>query len=262
MAPEQREYVPVDLVQIYAKQGLSDSQIADRLKTQGFSQKQIDDALRVALQQEVGAPRPQPARPPLETPTMEFPAYQPMERPQPRLQHEMPLPRPLPLRAAPQGQPVRAREPAVARHPQARYGVPPERVIPQQNRGAVFLPEAPSPEFVPPTREPLGDITVEEIVEGVVEEKWQELQNRLSNFEKRDLQLESQVNDIRKRIGEIESSIKQREQTLLEKLDSVNESMTGVEGRIGSVEKIFKEFLPELTENVRELSQIVEKSRR
>lgn len=37
--------------------------------------------------------------------------------------------------------------------------------------------------------------------------------------------------------------------------------MTVIEGRIGSMEKVFKEFLPELSKNIRTMADIVEKSK-
>ncbi len=233
-----RVYIPVDLVQKYASEGLNETQIISRLQSQGFPQEHIDKALRIALAQQVrtgeaeGIPEPRevvaPAGPvPL---------------------GEQPLPsRRLPL------------------------GYPPERVVsPAAEAAPVYMeaPEASEAKFTfeergqesYATAEP-GEITVEEIIEGIVAERWAELEDRLSVFEKKDLQLQSQIEDLRKRIDEVQSSIQESEKSLIGKFVEFGESMDGIQGRIGSIEKIFKDFLPELSENIRIMSRIIEKTK-
>jgi hypothetical protein len=43
------------------------------------------------------------------------------------------------------------------------------------------------------------------------------------------------------------------------KMDDFGGSMEGIEGRIGSIEKVFKEVLPELTGNIKTMAEFVEK---
>ena len=49
---------------------------------------------------------------------------------------------------------------------------------------------------------------------------------------------------------------------MLSKMDEFGESMTGIEGRIGSIERVFKDFLPELTTNIRTMSDLVERMKK
>ncbi|MBR9682235.1 MAG: hypothetical protein GOV02_01035, partial [Candidatus Aenigmarchaeota archaeon] len=56
-APGQ-SYVPTDLVQRLASQGMSEPEMISRLRREGFAPSQINDALRSQIKREV-APQPQ-----------------------------------------------------------------------------------------------------------------------------------------------------------------------------------------------------------
>jgi hypothetical protein len=217
-----RIYIPVDLVQKYSSQGMSEQQIVSRLMNEGFDEARINRALQIALRETVRAPPPRE----------EVAGPVPMGERQP-------------------------------------FGYPPERVVPPTEAALVRYEEAPQTRMTFEKQEPeqfqvpeLGEITVEEIVEGVVSEKWEEFEDRLGNFEKKDIQIQGQIDDLRKKIDEINKSMRDREQTLLSKLGEVGESMDTIQGRIGSIEKVFKDFLPELTENIKVMSEIVEKHKK
>ncbi len=218
-----RVYIPVDLVQKYSSQGMNEEQIVAQLKTQGFDEARIIRALQIALREEV-------RRAPESTAEVSGPV--PMGEKQP-------------------------------------FGYPPERIVSPTEPAPVRYAEAPETRMTFERQEPeqfqvpeLGEITVEEIVEGVVAEKWEAFEDRLGNFEKKDIQLQGQIDDIRKKIEEVDKAIKDREQTLVSKLGEFGESMDTIQGRIGSIEKVFKDFLPELTENIKVMSEIVEKHKK
>lgn len=145
-------------------------------------------------------------------------------------------------------------------------GVPPERIMPASTRPVQYS-TAPTEEEMMGGRQPrripesASEITLEEIVEGIVAEHWSEFEDRLSNFEKRDIQLQSQIQDLKKAIGELEGKQTAREADMITRLEGMGESMTGIQGRIGSIEKVFRDFLPQMTENVRTMADVVEKLR-
>jgi hypothetical protein len=221
-------YVPVDLVMSYASQGLSENEIKNRLQGQGFTSDVIDKAMRIALKEEV---------------TSDIP----------RMSTQLPSS-------------VRAPEPMsmqVPRHPMP-LGYPPERLVSPDEPRSIDVQEAAKPFTFEPTEvkqaeSPMGEITIEEIIEGIVEEKWQEFEERLVDYERRDMMLQAQLDDLRKRIKEIETSIGEREKGLASKLDEFGGSVEHIEGRIGSIEKVFKDFLPELSQNIRNMSELVDK---
>jgi hypothetical protein len=92
------------------------------------------------------------------------------------------------------------------------------------------------------------EIIVEELVEGVVEEKWQKVESRLDNMENE--------------ISKVYARVKQAEQRPLpelkdERIDDYSERLEDLEARIGGLEKAFKQFLPALTRNIESLSSMI-----
>ncbi|NOZ82007.1 MAG: hypothetical protein GXO63_02545 [Candidatus Micrarchaeota archaeon] len=209
------EYVPVELVQKLAAQGLSEAEIISQLRKQGFSSSQIDKALTAAIKSKVGGPQPPVERTPPQT--------KPPEPVQPQMPQQIspPLP-PLP----------------------ATQQKPPEIQIPQPT---------------PPKEEVEPQITLEELIEGIVAERWEELEEKLKRFEERDKKLQEQVEELRKRVEEVEKLATESKKTLLGKIEEFDEHVAGIEGRVGSIEKAFKDFLPELTENIRTMQELVER---
>jgi hypothetical protein len=107
----------------------------------------------------------------------------------------------------------------------------------------IKLPEAEEPELI-----------IEELVEGVVEEKWQ----RLSDS----------VNKINSKIEEVRIGFEQVIQRMNEKkggsgkdfgpdIADLSRRLEDLEIRIGGLEKAFKQLLPSLTRNIENLSTMV-----
>lgn len=226
--PVKKVYVPVDLVMSYASQGFSENEIRNRLQGQGFTSDVIDKALKIAVKEQVTS----------DVPMMSGPALPQVRPPEPMAME-------------------------VPRHPMP-LGYPPERLVSPDEPRRVDTQEAAKPFTFEPTEvkqaeSPMGEITVEEIIEGIVEEKWQEFEERLVDYERRDMMLQSQLDDLRKRIKEIEMSIREREKGLSSQLEEFGGSVEHIEGRIGSIEKVFKDFLPELSQNIKNMSDLVDK---
>lgn len=231
-------YIPVDLVLNYAAQGFSEQEITSRLQSQGFAPEYIDRALKMALKERVAS-----------TPGLETP-----QQPQPT------LPQPTEFYGP-------ASEPMISRRPPTPLGYPPERIIPPEEEErppsledvrSSFAYGQPRQQIREP-EPPMQEITIEELIEGIVNERWQEFEERLTDFDKRDLQLQSQIEDLRKKLKEINVVLAERDKGLAGKLDDFGESMENIESRIGSIEKVFKEILPDLTENIKAMSEVVEK---
>lgn len=232
-----QDFIPVDFVHQLAMQGKSEQEMIGILRSRGFSPLQVDRALREALKNQVEA---QPTRSaPIETPTMEMIPAPRQQEPMQRQYQEAPRPQP-------------RQEVETESRPVERTQMPPP---PRALKEADFTFEQKQPEQMPFTEE----ITLEEIIEGVVDEKWQDFEEKLNSFERKDIQLQQQIDDVRKRITELEKSIKERETQLLNNFSDVSETLDTIQGRIGSVEKVFKDFVPELSENVKTISDLVGK---
>ncbi len=266
--PMNKDYSPVDLVERYSSQGMNESQMMLKLKEQGFDSSQINRAIKATLKRKVTEPSgPSISRHPVQ-----------------RKERQMPKPPETPTMQFPRSSGVREPLPPVSRHPEENVtknttprGTPPERITgaPQMARPQISVPqplprEVQSPsqpttftyeqpeEFTLPTG---SEITLEEVVEGIVADKWEEFEHRLVNFEKRDLQLQNQIEDARKRLEDLESRTRDKEEKLIGKFEDFGDSMTNIEGRIGSMERVFKEFIPQLTQNIRTMSNIIEKTK-
>jgi len=226
-------YIPVDLVLNYAAQGFSEQEIMSRLQAQGFEPEHIDRALKIALKERVTA----------------APGVQ-LRQPEPS------LPRSTDFYGA-------APEPVVTRRP-TPLGYPPERIVSPEETKPMSLEDVKTsftfePKAVQEPQSPIEEITVEELIEGIVTERWKDFEERLSDFEKKDMQLQSEIDDIRKGFKEIDVSLVEREKGLSGKMEEFGGSMENIEGRIGSIERVFKEVLPELSENIKSMTEFVEK---
>lgn len=225
--PLQPQYVPVELVQRLAGQGLSESQIINQLRNQGFSPSQIDRALSQALKTAVEKPHPR------------------IRLPQP------PQPTTPPERIVAGPEIKKTIEPMRLPSPPSYLEEQPKFTFEETPEEFVETPEIP--------KETGPEITLEEIIEGVVAERWGQFEERLNHFDEVDRRIQEQIDDLRKKIDEIKDSLKEKEHTFLSKLEEFGEHVGGIESRIGSIEKAFKDFLPELTENVRTMAEIVER---
>ena len=103
------------------------------------------------------------------------------------------------------------------------------------------------------------EISLEELVEEIVEEKWHESITELKDVEKAIVQLQDQVKFLNEKIKHIGKSGDEKKDEIKKMIEESSVHMENIGSRVGSVEKAFKEFLPSLTENVRSLSGIVEK---
>jgi len=96
---------------------------------------------------------------------------------------------------------------------------------------------------------------VEELVEGIVEEKWQRFQDELARF---DEGLERIHADMKVFEERIETGKKNSPAVEIEaRLTELSDHMDDLDARIGGLERAFKQFLPGLTRNIESLSALV-----
>lgn len=97
------------------------------------------------------------------------------------------------------------------------------------------------------------DVIVEEIVEGVVEEK-------LQKFEERIRRMESDYSTAAIQIKQLELRQPSKDQPAKDydsRISEMSEQMEELQARIGGLEKAFKQFLPSLTKNIESLSGLI-----
>jgi DNA-binding transcriptional MerR regulator len=192
--PPKTEYIPVDVVQRLAGQGYSEADIISQLRQQGFTPSQIDKALTGALKSKIGGPQPPVER------------RMPQQRPPERV-----VPGPI---VKPVLEPLELSKP------------PSEFTFEEKPEEFTEKPEIPKKEEIGP------EITLEEVIEGVVSERWSQFEERLNRFDQRDMQIQIQIEEVRKKVDGLEKKEKESEHTFVSKLDEFGEHVSGIEGMI------------------------------
>ncbi len=96
----------------------------------------------------------------------------------------------------------------------------------------------------------------EELIEAIIEEKWEDLLKDLSKLAEwknamtqKVTSMEQQVQDLRREFDKVHSVI-------ISKIDDYDKNMSNVGAEVKAMEKVFSKVLPLFTENVAELSKI------
>lgn len=130
------------------------------------------------------------------------------------------------------------------------YGKPDEPSGPSLDE--IMSPGIDEEDFAP-------ELAIEELVEGVVNEKWEIFESELKK-------IRAEQETFTRKIKQIEnlaaSTMKETKANALEKkFGELDDKIGEIEARINGVEKAFKQFLPSLTDNIRSLSRMVREVR-
>ncbi|MBI5347494.1 MAG: hypothetical protein HZB66_02700 [Candidatus Aenigmarchaeota archaeon] len=110
----------------------------------------------------------------------------------------------------------------------------------------LFEAEVPNDEELSP------ELAIEELVEGVVNEKWEKFQKRLESIEAEQHKIKVMISQVQQRKPAQSSSEDNKAE-----MEEVYKRMDDIEARIGGLEKAFKQFLPSLTRNIESLAKMV-----
>lgn len=102
---------------------------------------------------------------------------------------------------------------------------------------------------------PSADVVLEDLIEGVIEDRWQRLTDKLESFEDKINNIKENMKHVETRVetGSRESPAKETES----RMSDFNTRLEDLEARIGGLEKAFRQFLPSLTRNIESLSNII-----
>ena len=96
-----------------------------------------------------------------------------------------------------------------------------------------------------------ADVVIEELIEGIVEEKWEKLQKSIT-------QMEQQINEMKIQIKSKQPMPAAPVNADYDaRLNEIESHLEEVQARIGGLEKAFKQFLPALTNNIENLSRLI-----
>lgn len=224
-------YVPIDRVRELTSRGFSESEAIDVLRREGFSPDEIDKALTQALRVGIGAARPAP---PTTPPVAEAPKFPPTPTFPPKA-WEKPAPA---LTTLPT---LEELKPKPAKPERPEMPVLPETALPEQ----YYQP-----------------YTTEEYIDYAVQERMQELSQKLGEFAAKYSELEKKIAGIHEQLDRITQTRGGEQQQIITKIDNFKDTVTDVNMRVSSLEKAFKETLPALIESVRALSDLVQRLKR
>ncbi|MFH2019799.1 MAG: hypothetical protein ABIJ34_00135, partial [archaeon] len=133
--------------------------------------------------------------------------------------------------------------------------------MPVMETGAAQPAQVDEPEQVsapqPSYRE--NQVKVEELVEAIIEEKWEELLkdvNKIVNWKNK---VEQRVSEIEIHLEHLKESYSEMQKAILGKVNDYDKHIMEVGSEIKAMEKVFSKVLPSFAENVNELSNIANK---
>lgn len=225
---------PVEDVLRMMNSGMNDADIIRRLTDEGFSPVQISDALNQAkIKQEIApsgvqAQQPQPMQP------MTPPPMPPVPRP------VSAVPKPVAVVPQPQPMPSKSSKLEEQAYPYP-YSYPSYPSYPQEAQ-----------------QQKVDTDTIEEIAEEIVNEKWLEVKNRISDVIEWKVYAEKRIDSIDERLKRIEMSFDRLQASLLSKVQEYGRDVKDLGSEVTSLGGAFGKILNPLVENVKELSRITE----
>ena len=269
----------VDKIKQMSARGISDRDIIKQLKADGFNYNDIERGMLEALRQgvvidETGSPQAQRAPGAAPSATQRAP---PQAGPPARYATApAPQPRPIPMQPTPNMQQGAPRLPT--NDNMSQYNI--KQTLPSEAQVMAF--EEMSPEdfevemdeqFDIPQRragpsaprhiqkvfeeqeEIAPELIIEELVEGVVDEKWDKFDKKLKELESGTREIRTSVAQFRE---ELMSKLEGRKQQSTEKdVLELAKRYEELDARVGGLEKAFKQFLPSLTGHIESLRQMV-----
>lgn len=96
---------------------------------------------------------------------------------------------------------------------------------------------------------------LEELIEGVIEDKWHDFEDRFSKMETAFDQIKSEIKLFQNQVMQQKSDSPAKEMEV--RFNDLSQQLEDLDARVGGLEKAFKQFLPSLTRNIESLSHII-----
>ena len=223
---------PINEILQMRQQGLSNNQIIQNLQREGYSNTQIFDSMNQAdtkMAVEGMQPVPQDQATPGKDVSQDV------------------------FTTAPVGG-----QPAVEQ-PQMEQQVVSNQVSFNQSSGDQSSFSQPEPSMkMPQSSFQNEQVKVEELVEAIVEEKWDELLKDVNKVVQWKNKVEARVSEIEIKLDHLKESYSELQKAVMGKVNEYDKHIMEVGSDIKAMEKVFQKVLPTLTENVNELSKLKE----
>ena len=124
------------------------------------------------------------------------------------------------------------------------------------------LPTPPS--FTPPAHESsssqeLLTEDIEKIAESIIDEKWDKVKGELDDLKTWKVDLDTQVKGFKSQLDTLGNRVDDAQNAMLGKVEEYNKSLGGVNVEIMAMGKVFEKIIPQFTENVNKLSELVDR---
>ncbi len=123
---------------------------------------------------------------------------------------------------------------------------------PQDDFGQDFI-AAPEMDTQMETEGP--EVMLEEVVEGIVEEKWHKFSDDLRKFDENIERMKAEIKQFDMKLEQVRKDSPVKD--LDARMSGISDQLEDMEARVGGLEKAFKQFLPSLTRNIESLSQMI-----
>lgn len=111
---------------------------------------------------------------------------------------------------------------------------------------------------VPPAPQPQSaqGVSTEELVEAIIDEKWNELVKDITAIIEWKNQAQSVIASLQQQINDLKDQFDKVHQALIGKINEYDKNILDVGAEVKAMEKVFSKVLPVFTENVAQLTKI------
>jgi len=199
--------LPVAQVRMMQAQGMDNNHIIQALQRDGYTAKEVFEALNQASLQPTGTTRPK----------------KPTEHEQTKQGETMNQP--------------------------TSYPPPPQHSTTTSSTTATSTPS------------PNSSVSTEELIEAIIDEKWNELVKDISMIIEWKNQAQATIASIEQQFTDLKDQFDKLHQALIAKIGEYDKNILDVGSEVKAMEKVFSKVLPVFTENITELSRITKELR-
>ena len=100
---------------------------------------------------------------------------------------------------------------------------------------------------------------IEKIAESIIDEKWDKVKGELDDLKTWKVDLDTQVKGFKSQLDVLGKRVDDAQNAMLGKVEEYNKSLGGVNVEIMAMGKVFEKIIPQFTENVNKLSELVDR---
>ncbi len=116
----------------------------------------------------------------------------------------------------------------------------------------MMQPEMPE---LPPEDMQAPEIMLEELVEGIVSDKWRKFDDQMKKMDENFDRMRAEIKQFELKLDQSKKESPSRDLDI--RMADISDQLEDLEARVGGLEKAFKQFLPSLTRNIEALSRMI-----